>query len=65
MGVQYNNRSLKELHERRKTPEQLTQENKELKAKLAAAESDLTNTQVALAEVYEMLLSKNGGGPVV
>ena len=34
-------------------------ENKELKTRLQATEEDLTNTQVALTEVYEMLA---GGG---
>ena len=39
--------------------EELTKENKELKTRLQATEEDLTNTQVALTEVYELLA---GGG---
>ena len=48
MAVYYDNTSLKAKHER-----------KELKTRLQATEDDLTNTQVALTEVYELLA---GGG---
>lgn len=50
---------MKELHKRKKSIEDLTKENDKLKERLQAAEDDLTNTQVALTDVYEMLL--NGG----
>lgn len=59
MGVKVNKVSLKDLHNRQKSIEELTQENEELKTRLQATEEDLTNTQVALTEVYEMLA---GGG---
>ena len=59
MAVYYDNTSLKAKHERKRSLEELTKENKELKTRLQATEEDLTNTQVALTEVYEMLA---GGG---
>ena len=59
MAVYYDNTSLKAKHERKKSLEELTKENKELKTRLQATEDDLTNTQVALTEVYELLA---GGG---
>lgn len=59
MAVQYDNTSLKAKHERNRSLEELTKENKELKTRLQATEEDLTNTQVALTEVYELLA---GGG---
>lgn len=58
-GCYYDNTSLKAKHERKRSLEELTKENKELKTRLQATEEDLTNTQVALTEVYEMLA---GGG---
>ena len=48
MAVYYDNTSLKAKHERKKSLEELTKENKELKTRLQATEDDLTNTQVAL-----------------
>lgn len=59
MGVKYDQSSLAEKHERRKSLEDLTRENKELRDKLQTAEESLTSTQVALCEVYELLM---GGG---
>lgn len=59
MAVYYDNTSLKAKHERKRSLEELTKENKELKTRLQATEENLTNTQVALTEVYEMLA---GGG---
>ena len=59
MAVYYDNTSLKAKHERKRSLEELTKENKELKTRLQATEDDLTNTQVALTEVYELLA---GGG---
>lgn len=56
MAVYYDNTSLKAKHERKRSLEELT---KELKTRLQATEDDLTNTQVALTEVYELLA---GGG---
>ena len=59
MAVYYDNTSLKAKHERKRSLGELTKENKELKTRLQATEEDLTNTQVTLTEVYEMLA---GGG---
>lgn len=55
MSVFYQNGSLKELHKRKKSLEDLTKENAELKERLQSAEDDLTNTQVALCDVYELI----------
>lgn len=56
MGVKVNKVSLKDLHNRQKSIEELTQENEELRQKVTAAESQLTDTQLALCEVYELIL---------
>ena len=44
MAVYYDNTSLKAKHERKRSLEELTKENKELKTRLQATEEDLTNT---------------------
>lgn len=54
--VKKKTRSLKKLHESCKTNEQLTAENNQLRAKLATAEEELVNTQLALCDVYEALV---------
>jgi hypothetical protein len=56
MGVYYENKSLKEAHERKKSLEELTAENKALKEQLEATGANLTDTQVALCDVYELLV---------
>ena len=56
MGVKYTSRSLKELHEKQKSLEELTAENAELREKINAAEEELVNTQLALCDVYELLV---------
>lgn len=56
MGVKVNKVSLKDLHNRQKSIEELTQENEELRRKVTAAETQLTDTQLALCEVYELIL---------
>lgn len=56
MGVKVNKVSLKDLHNRQKSIEELTQENEELQQKVTAAETQLTDTQLALCEVYELIL---------
>ena len=56
MGVKVNTVSLKDLHNRQKSIEELTQENEELRQKVTAAETQLTDTQLALCEVYELIL---------
>lgn len=56
MGVKVNKVSLKDLHNRQKSIEELTQENEELRQKVTAAETKLTDTQLALCEVYELIL---------
>ena len=47
--------SVKEL-QKKKTPEQLAQENEELRGQVATLEGQLTDTQMALCEVYELLV---------
>lgn len=56
MGVKVNKVSLKDLYNRQKSIEELTQENEELRQKVTAAETQLTDTQLALCEVYELIL---------
>lgn len=56
MAVKVNKVSLKDLHNRQKSIEELTQENEELRQKVTAAETQLTGTQLALCEVYELIL---------
>lgn len=56
MGVKVNKVRLKDLHNRQKSIEELTQENEELRQKVTAAETQLTDTQLALCEVYELIL---------
>ena len=46
--------SIKKLNER-KTNEQLTIENKELRELVDGLEAQLTDTQMALCDVYELL----------
>ena len=59
MSVKVTGGSLKKAHERKQSLEQLTAENKQLKADLENAQTQLTDTQVALCDVYELIL---GGG---
>lgn len=47
--------SIKELN-KRKTNEQLTRENEELRAKVAALEEQVDNTNMALCDVYEQMI---------
>ena len=56
MGVKVTKVSLKELHNRQKSIEKLTQENEELRQKVSATENQLNDTQLALCEVYELVL---------
>lgn len=56
MGVVYSGNSLKEAHARKKSLEELTAENKQLQATLEATQSQLTDTQLALCDVYELIL---------
>lgn len=56
MGVKVTKVSLKELHNRQKSIEELTQENEELRQKVSAMENQLNDTQLALCEVYELVL---------
>lgn len=46
--------SIKELN-KRKTNEQLTEENAALREQVAGLETQLTDTQLALCDVYELL----------
>lgn len=47
--------SIQEMN-KRKTNEQLTRENDELREKLAALEEQVDNTNLALCDVYEQML---------
>lgn len=47
--------SIKELKER-KTTEQLQEENESLKKQVGTLENQLTETQMALCDVYELLV---------
>ncbi len=47
--------SIKELN-KRKTNEQLSKENAELRAQVTGLEAQLTDTQMALCDVYEVLV---------
>ncbi len=46
--------SIKELN-KRKTNEQLSKENAELRAQVTGLEAQLTDTQMALCDVYELV----------
>ena len=41
---------------KRKSNEQLTRENEELRAKVAALEEQVDNTNLALCDVYEQMI---------
>lgn len=47
--------SIKEMN-KRKSNEQLTRENEELRAKVAALEEQVDNTNLALCDVYEQVI---------
>ena len=47
--------SIKEMN-KRKSNGQLTRENEELRAKVAALEEQVDNTNLALCDVYEQLI---------
>lgn len=47
--------SIKEMN-KRKSNEQLTRENEELRAKIAALEEQVDNTNLALCDVYEQMI---------
>ena len=53
--VQRREDSIKEMN-KRKTNEQLSRENAELRAQVAALSGQLTDTQMALCDVYEVLV---------
>lgn len=50
--------------QKKKSPEQLAKENEALKQKVSGLEAQLTDTQVALCEVYEIALGGAAGGVV-
>lgn len=54
MGVLWKKESVKELRGR-KSRAQLQEENEQLQAKVEALEGQLTDTQLALCDVYELL----------
>ena len=47
--------SIKEMN-KRKSNEQLTRENEELRARVAALEEQVDNTNLALCDVYEQMI---------
>ena len=47
--------AIKEMN-KRKSNEQLTRENEELRAKVAALEEQVDNTNLALCDVYEQMI---------
>lgn len=51
--------SVKELRQKKTTAE-LQQENEELKTKVTQLETELDNTNLALCDVYEQLLTVSG-----
>lgn len=53
--------SVKKLSQK-KTSEQLTRENEELRGKIAALEGQLEDTQMALCDVYEQVMEVVGNG---
>lgn len=53
--------SIKELN-KRKTNEQLTLENAELRKQVEGLETQLTDTQMALCDVYELLEGGDSDG---
>lgn len=59
MAIQHKQTS---IAERPKTPEELTAENKALKATAAALEAQVTDLQLALCDVYEMAALGGGNG---
>lgn len=52
--------SIKEL-KKKKSNEQLAKENEQLKEQVSLLENDLTNTQMALVEVFEQMVGISGG----
>lgn len=51
--------SLQELH-KKKTTAELQAENEELREQVATLEGQLTDTQMALCDVYELLVGGEG-----
>ena len=59
MGVQWKKESVKDLR-KQKTRAQLQEENEMLQAKVETLEGQLTDTQMALCDVYELLEGGEG-----
>lgn len=55
MGVKRRVDSIKELN-KKKTNEQLAKENEQLRGQVATLEGQLEDTQMALCDVYELLV---------
>ena len=60
MSVRWRKDSVAELR-KKKSVEELQKENKELKKKVSFLEGQLTDTQMALCDVYELLVPGDGG----
>lgn len=61
MSVKWKKESVAELRQQ-KTRAQLQAENEALLRKVAALENQVTDTQVALCDVYEQILTVNSEG---
>lgn len=59
MSVRWKKDSVKEL-QKQKTRAQLQEENEKLQAKVESLEGQLTDTQMALCDVYELLEGGEG-----
>ena len=55
MGVHWRKDSIQEL-KKRKTNEELTEENKQLKKRVTELEGQLDDTMLALCDVYEQVV---------
>lgn len=55
MAIKWRKDSVAELRKKKSTAE-LQKENEELRSKVATLEGQITDTQVALCEVYEQVL---------
>ena len=55
MGVHWRKDSIQEL-KKRKTNEELTEENKQLKKRVTELEGQLDDTMLALCDVYEQIV---------
>ena len=60
MGVKWEKQSVEELR-KQKSRAELQKENEALRAQVESLEGQLTDTQMALCDVYELLVPEDGG----